>query len=267
MADEVDIVEKGSPAPAAPAARKPEPPLTPVSDGSNAEGDEYDESQVDSGEGDDGEADEGEAISGLLDGIDDEDDDGGEGAPAKAGKPDPSLSMVPKTADGYVLPKIEGLELSDADKPALQGFMQHAHKIGAPQSAINAGLSFFAELKANLLEMDKATAKNTRAALIDELGADGFKTEAGRIKNALRAMPEGLGTAIQNARLPDGRKLINDPSFFRWMQGQNAKTRVPTQGDRMKEIESVMKKDINEYFATGLSDEYAKLLAERDGHR
>ena len=48
------------------------------------------------------------------------------------------------------------------------------------------------------------------------LGPDDFKTEAGRMKHMLRSMPDSLGDDIREARLPDGRRLVNDPRFFRW---------------------------------------------------
>jgi hypothetical protein len=67
-----------------------------------------------------------------------------------------------------------------------------------------------------------------------------------------------------DARLPDGRKLINDSRFFRWMTSQNAKTRVPTQTDRLKEIERIMTTDVHRYWSEGLSDEYGRLIAEKE---
>lgn len=205
--------------------------------------------------------------SGIIDTLDD--DDAGESEPAKANadKRDASLSVVPKDASGYKIPKIEGLELTDADKPALQGFMEHAAKVGANQAAINAGLGYYQELKAAQVQLDATTSKQAKAELIGELGADEFRAETGRLKNALRSMPEGLGKDILEARLPDGRKLINDPRYFRWMQGQNARTRVPTTSDRIAEIEKVMKSDIQRYRSEGLSEEYAKLLARREAGR
>lgn len=259
MADD-DIIENDAPATPAPApgGEAPKAPLTPVS-GDSSEPDDFDESSSNDG------ADEDEPSDSLIGDLGDDDDAPADDGAPTAGKPDASLSVVPKTADGYQVPKIAGLELTDADKPALQGFMNHAHKIGAPQSAINAGLSFFAEIKAAQTKLDVSTANETKNALLSELGEEGFKTEKGRIQNALRSMPGDLGKQILNARLPDGRKLINDPNFFRWMSNQNAKTRVPTTKDRLKEIQEVMKRDIDEYYRLGLSDEYAELIAKQEG--
>lgn len=240
-------------------------PETATPDVDDAAGDEFDEGLDDAGaeEGDDGES------GSLIDNLDDGEDGGDETVDGKKaeGKPDPSLATVPKTADGYVVPAVEGLELNEADQTALGKYMTHAHKHGANQAAVHAGLSFYKELRQAQVALDAQTAKATKEELVGDLGSDGFKTEKGRLQNALKAMPEGLGNDILNARLADGRKLINDARFFRWMQNQNAKSRVPTASDRMAEIERIMKTDINSYYEQGLSDEYGRLLAAKEGSR
>lgn len=111
-------------------------------------------------------------------------------------------------------------------------------------------------------ELDATTSKATRAELVAELGADGFKTERGRVRNMLRSMPEGLGDDLKEARLPDGRRLINDSRFWRCAQNQNAIARVPTTTDRKAEIEKVMRTDIHRYRSEGMDAEYQRLLAE-----
>ena len=157
--------------------------------------------------------------------------------------------------------------MTEADKGALSGYMKHAHVVGADQAAIHAGLSYFKELEAAQVSLDETTAKDAKAELMAELGPDDFKTEAGRMKHMLRSMPDSLGDDIRDARLPDGRRLVNDPRFFRWASNQNARTRVRTPADRIREIERVMKRDISEYHRLGLSDELRKLLAEKEGSR
>lgn len=229
--------------------------------------DEYDDDQDNAGEV---EGDEGPRTAGssLLDGIDDVDDDDGHDAPVDRNQaqdgPDPALSVVPKSADGYTIPTIEGLELTESDKGALSGYMKHAHVVGANQAAIHAGLSYFKELKAAQVSLDATTAKDAKAELMAELGPDDFKTEAGRMKHMLRSMPDSLGDDIRDARLPDGRRLINDPRFFRWASNQNERTRVRTPTDRIKQIEKVMKTDMRRYYSERLDKEYARLLADRE---
>jgi hypothetical protein len=257
MADELLNDEAPAPGPAAPVGKVAPPapgkaaPVDPP--------DEYDEGQDDAGAEDD---DDGPVD--LLGGDDDE--DGGE-APKAVGKPDASLSVVPKDAAGYAIPEIDGLKLTDADKPALQGFIEHAAKVGGNQATIVAGLAYYKDLLAGQAKLDATTSKAARDELVAELGADGFKTERGRVKNMLKRMPEGLGDDLQSARLPDGRKLINDPRFWRWAQGQNAMSRVPSSADRLKEIEGIMKTDMQRYWTEGLSEEYGRLIAEKGGSR
>ena len=229
--------------------------------------DEFDEDQDDAGEveGDEG---PGAAESSLLDGIEDVDDDEGHDAPMDRKQspdgPNPALSVVPTSAAGYKIPEIDGLTLTDADKPALQGFMDHAAKVGANQAAINAGLAYYQDLRAAQVSLDATTAKEAKAELMAELGPDDFKIEAGRMKHMLRSMPDLLGDDIRDARLPDGRRLVNDPRFFRWASNQNERTRVRTPTDRIKQIEKVMKIDMRRYRNEGLDKEYTRLLADRE---
>ena len=84
-----------------------------------------------------------------------------------------------------------------------------------------------------------------------------------RISGLLKSMPDGLSKEIKAARLPDGRKLVNDPRFWKWAKGQASEAhRQPppkTPQARMKEIDEIRSTDIRRYWNEGLSDEYMRL--------
>jgi len=65
---------------------------------------------------------------------------------------------------------------------------------------------------------DAQDKRNGTRALLDEFDGDREAATAHvtKARAALKALPDGLGKSILEARGPDGRKLAYDPNFLRW---------------------------------------------------
>jgi hypothetical protein len=134
---------------------------------------------------------------------------------------------IPEDAKGYKLPKVQGEEWTDADRPGLDKLLSRMHEKNASQAQVDAVLATYKEVVAEAREaqreqlsaIDKADTQATRDALRDEFEGE-FKpamTLLKRLVNDGEVFPDEAGKLIADARTADGHRLINNPAIARFL--------------------------------------------------
>ncbi len=193
---------------------------------------------------------------------------------------------IPEKVDGYQLPQVEGYQWSDNDKAAAAPLLQELHAANATPQIVEKMLGFYANSLAAAKEERVATDRQQKMETEDHLrvewGAD-YRPNVKIMKRALQdedVLPGGVGEAIIEARLPDGRRLINHTGMISFLAnlardayGEGAllpKSEERAIDSRQAEIEKVMSEDMNRYYreknAKGqtLEQEYREILAKRE---
>lgn len=188
---------------------------------------------------------------------------------------------IPEAPDKYVLPKIEGVEWGEADKPLLDKFLTKMHAKDAAQGHIDGALEAYAEL---VQEQAIARAENDKAFRMEQedklravLGTE-FRSQINVYKRVLEdpeILPNGLGRKLALARDADGNRLLNDADVAQWVIGLGLEkygdgalvtgdARVSMES-RENEIKQIMRTDFQRYIKEGLDKEYTKILERKKG--
>lgn len=140
---------------------------------------------------------------------------------------------IPESPDKYEIKLPDNRTLGDADKPVLDAFLPVAHEVGLSQAQVSRLADWQlrqqeAEVEATM-NRDEDEKSTGRATLKEEWGPADFKRNTGAIAELMsRASGEvelgdgsklPLADAIMNARLPNGRKLGNEPQAVKWLAG------------------------------------------------
>lgn len=125
---------------------------------------------------------------------------------------------IPTDATGYTVPDDIKKQITDIDKPIVDGYLQFMHKRNATPKEVSTGLEYYyglqAAQQADMVEADNKQAKTVDEELKGEWGAD-FRANK---KIAERAAREAVpGVDWFKARLPDGRALGNIPDVVRFL--------------------------------------------------
>lgn len=174
---------------------------------------------------------------------------------------------VPTSPDRYTIPEVQGYTF-DRGAPLVKELFDVAHKNGIPDRAVSTLMGWFGGklggLTAVLAQKDAKDYASTAPALRREWG-DSYNTNVSLMRTLIRdekVVPVDARKAIESARLPDGRRLINDPAFLRYLamsaRGQVANPQTAAQL-RKAEIAKVRDTDINEYFRQGLDKEMIEI--------
>lgn len=128
---------------------------------------------------------------------------------------------VPDEPAGY-FDKLEGLAISDDDKPLVEGFLAEAHEAGmAPkdvQTALGAYYKIQEQKAAETADADRAFRSEAEEALREQMGAD-FKANMTDLKSWLSSQ-EGLFDTFIGSRGPDGRLFGDNPAVMSWLVSQ-----------------------------------------------
>lgn len=137
---------------------------------------------------------------------------------------------IPEDPKGYKLPKIQGEEWTEGDKPGLDKLLARMHKANASQAQVDEVLSTYKELIVEakvahadrLNEIDRASVRNTTEALREKMEGD-FKPAMTLYKRYVKdaeVFPNGLAEKIARARDPEtGERLVNDADWTDYMIG------------------------------------------------
>jgi hypothetical protein len=190
---------------------------------------------------------------------------------------------LPEAPDKYVLPKIDGMEWSDADKPMVDAFLTSMFGADASQAQVDAALSTYGKLVTEAqevrVESDKAYRMEQEDKLRVELGTE-FRPQINVYKRVLEdveLLPDGLGAVLANARDADGHRLINNASVAKWLIGLglekygdgalisgDAKSSIASEKER---LQSLMKSNYDEYLKQDGPKKYAEILQREQGRK
>lgn len=199
---------------------------------------------------------------------------------------------VPEKPDQYTLPEVKTHQWSDADRAAFAPLLERLHAKNASSAVVADVASYYAELLENAnvhrVNADREHKIGVEDELRQEWGPD-YRANLNLIKRVIddgEILPGGMkeggvGAAIMDARLSDGRKLINVPgmvsflaSLARQSYGETAllpSSEVASIESREAEITRIMREDINRYYreknskGQTLEQELAELRARKAG--
>jgi hypothetical protein len=115
---------------------------------------------------------------------------------------------IPEDVSGYEPPVVDGIEW---DQGALSPILEVAHRHNLPmQSVADALAEYGKQVQAQQAQIKQRDIANTRAARA-ALGEDGVAAA----RSAAKAMPADLRTILNQARGPDGARIINHPDVLR----------------------------------------------------
>lgn len=124
---------------------------------------------------------------------------------------------IPDAPTEYELPKHDW---SEADKPLVDSFLAKLHSANTPAPIAKAAVEWYTEFQAQQIEArtvaDREQAIENEEKYRTEWGGD-YRANISILKRALKdpeLMPDGLGAAMADARMPDGTLLRNHPAFF-----------------------------------------------------
>lgn len=194
---------------------------------------------------------------------------------------------IPDKPEGYAMPKVEGYEWSEDDKPMVDSFFEYAHKNDLPGDYVQHSLRWYADLERSIAEQtalaDKQAVEKGTGTLRAMLGGEfaGGLALAKRFLSSADAIPGGVGEKLATARFADGTLLVNDPHALAWIIGQ-AKQKYGTTtlmvGDptvaqhasRKAELEKALSENWNDYMTKRqtngktMQEEHLELMRAED---
>jgi hypothetical protein len=159
---------------------------------------------------------------------------------------------VPDDPTDYEAPEVEGIEW---DQEALSPILEAVHAHNIPQQAVADALAKYAErIKAQRAEIKQRDIANAKAVR-SELG----EAEIAAVKAAAKAMPAELRTLLNEARAPDGSRIINNVDVIRMISaayGSDVEHQAtPHRQDNrtmlqqeLAELHAIRDRDISEYW-------------------
>ena len=136
---------------------------------------------------------------------------------------------IPDAPEGYELAFDDGLVIGEHDKPIVDGFLAAAHSANASPQQVNQIMHWYYEEQERVLtaqeEADANFLRESEDTLRAEWGGD-FRTNINMIKGLVDTMPADVRDLFLNARLGDGKALVNHPDMARWL-AMNARTINP----------------------------------------
>lgn len=124
---------------------------------------------------------------------------------------------IPEAPTDYELP---AHNWSEADKPLVDSFLAKLHSANTPAPIAKAAVEWYTEFQAQQIEQrtvaDREQAIENEEKYRADWGGD-FRGNVQILKRVLKdpeIMPDGLGTAMAEARMADGTLLRNHPAFF-----------------------------------------------------
>ena len=183
---------------------------------------------------------------------------------------------IPESPDGYQLELKDGLVIGEADKPAIESFMQVVHNENLPPSAANAVVNWYYELQEKNMDdleaRDATFLQQSEDSLRAEWGGE-YRTNVNMIKGLVGTLPESVRDLFTGARMANGDALINHPDMARWLVHtartiNPTATVVPNNGgnianaieDEIASIEEFMRKDRAAYNKDEKMQERLRLL-------
>lgn len=189
---------------------------------------------------------------------------------------------IPEKPDDYEVPLPAGTDFDSLDegtKESINGFRSAFHKanLAGPQAKVVTDT--IVEIAEKQLEREANADAVAQETLEDGLRADWGSEYRQNLAMNWAHLQQAFGeesSQIIRARTPDGRRLVDLPSFNKYLN-ENARAngadvlirsedggRASSVETRIGEIEKIMNTDYNRYLSENLGDEYGKLLAKQE---
>lgn len=190
---------------------------------------------------------------------------------------------IPTGPEGYV-DHLDGIVISDADKPLADGYMIAMHEANMPPEAVRAGLDWYYKTQElQQQERDAADVEHHDASvesLREQMGGE-FKRNMTDLNAWLANGPEGMADNLFGARLADGTLLGDNPVVLNWLVSQMREinplsTVVPNAGgeamqsveSEIAEIQRLIATEPQKYWGDKAKQErFQQLIAARDSHK
>lgn len=182
---------------------------------------------------------------------------------------------IPDDPSGYKLPETVTKRMTDEDKPLISSFTEWAHAKGARPDVVEIASEWYFDslekIESERIGADKEAAEQAE----EELRLDWGKEYKGNLTLASRFVETipGVGKNWAEARMPDGRRLGDNPAFMAWASDQGRAAfgdSVFASSDsekahmgRRAEIEKIRDTDFDRYEREGLDRELTQ-LTEKD---
>lgn len=127
---------------------------------------------------------------------------------------------IPESFDKYKFELEDGLEIDDQQAEVLAGMLEVAHANNTPNSVVNEMVNTLLKGSVGMRErreqQDGMDAQESVRLLKDAWKSD-YQTNVNMVENLLATMPAESREMFENARLPDGKLMLNDPAAFMWL--------------------------------------------------
>jgi hypothetical protein len=186
---------------------------------------------------------------------------------------------IPEKAEDYLTKLPNGLVIGEDDKELISSFATELHGLDAPPAIVHKAIDWYyktiEQQRQDEYEVDREARQQTEDALRADFGEE-YRRNINIMNGVIQALPGEAGKLLATARSADGVQLLNHPDVIRglvdWARQLNpVATIIPgatnpgALGDRIAQIEKVMREDINAYWKDEpMKKEYAELLAARE---
>lgn len=187
---------------------------------------------------------------------------------------------IPKGPTEYAIPELDGYEWTEQDEPLLESLLTDLHGANVPQAQVDTMLGWYGKLVVQQRESQHAADVQDRERATDELRTNWNNEFRPNIKLIDRYLtdkeifPETFRQMINDARLPDGKRFINQPGIADWLLNQakdhygagamlygDAKASTNSRVDEIKKIRST---DYPRYVKEGLDQELLDLTRKME---
>lgn len=127
---------------------------------------------------------------------------------------------VPETHDKYEYKLPEGFNFGESDKPHVDMYLKAMHEKNAPPSVVEAGLKAYASIIEQQAVQYVAKDHADRRAFEDEMRQEwvnDYRPNINLVSNFINGAPPEIAEMMHHGRGPDGKALLNNPGFVRWI--------------------------------------------------
>lgn len=182
------------------------------------------------------------------------------------------LFNIPEKPTDYQI-KLDGREISEADKPVIDSFLEKMHAKNATPEVVQSAIDTYYEMQEQQLQLIEQVNKEQQLKLEDDLRLEYGRNYRANIATAKTFIEKTFGNnseAILKAIGHDGVMLMNNPDIMRAFVNlglaDNPRATIPSGYSSVDNVASRMK-EIEKHIATGayykdqaMQDEYAKLI-------
>ena len=126
---------------------------------------------------------------------------------------------VPESPDQYEIKLEDGLQLGDMGEESLKSVLEAAHKNNVPADAVNDLVNTWVKTQQQQLEkiiqQDGLDEQQANQLLKESWGGD-YEVNMNLVTNLVNRLPENIRESFANARMADGKALMNTPEVLQF---------------------------------------------------